>query len=171
MFDERVVGGVDAGVAALAGVDLSGLSLGQVEQLIRTTQRWVEMLQGAHARLADEFERRGGPQLAGCSTMVAWWRRELRLSAAQARQRRRAGVVLRVLPLVAAALSAGAIRMEHVDVFADATRRIGTPVVRDAQQILLDVAGDGDTRDLRIACERLRDAVDPDAGDRDWVHA
>lgn len=61
--------------------------------------------------------------------------------------------------------------MEHVDVFADATRRVGTPVIRDAQFVLLGVAAGGDTRDLRVAVDRLRDAVDPDAADRDWVDA
>jgi len=171
MFDERVVEQVDAAMAALAGLDLCVLSTGQVERLVRATQAWGETLQGAHARVADEFERRGGPQLAGCSTMGAWLRRELRLSAAQARRRRRAGAGLRALPLVADALTAGSIRMEDVDVFADATRRIGTPVVRDAQQLLLGVAADGDIRDLRIAVDRLRDAIDPDAADRAWAHA
>jgi len=103
--------------------------------------------------------------------MSAWLRRELRLSPAQTRRRRRAGAALRQLPDVAAALAAGSIRMDHVDVFAEATRRIGTPVVRDAQQILLGVATDGDVRDLRIAVDRLRDTIDPDAAERDWAHA
>jgi len=78
---------------------------------------------------------------------------------------------LRGLPAVAEAPTAGAITPEHVDVFADAVRRIGTPVVRDAQELLLEVATAVDTRDLRIACDRLRNAVDPDAAERDWVHA
>ncbi len=171
MFDEQVVSQVDAGVAALAELDLSTLSLEQAEHLIRSTQSWVETLQGAHARVVDEFESQGGPQLAGCSTMSAWLRRELRLSPAQTRRRRRAGAALRQLPDVAAALAAGSIRMDHVDVFADATRRIGTPAVRDAEHILLGVAVAGDPRDLRIACDHLRDAVDPGAAERDWVHA
>jgi len=80
MFDGQLVERVDADVAALAGLDLSTLSVAQVEQLIRVTQAWTQTLQGVQSRAVVDFEARGGPERAGCSTTGAWLRRELRLS-------------------------------------------------------------------------------------------
>ena len=142
-----------------------------MRDLLVGVQRDVDRLQALHARIVAEFESRDGHRADGCASMAAWLRRKLRLSGSETRARRRAAAALMDLPEVKAAVEAGRIRPAHVDVFATGVRRLGATVMRSHQHVLLPVAETCDPADLLTALDRLRDTVDPDAADRDWVHA
>jgi uncharacterized protein DUF222/HNH endonuclease len=158
-------------VSRTGGFDLSEASTDQLRELLVGVQHDVDRLQALHARAVAEFESRDGHRADGCASMAAWLRRKLRLSGSETRLRRRAAAALVQLPEVKAAVEFGRIRPAHVDVFATGVHRLGPTVVRDHQSLLLPVAETCDPAELRVALDRLRDTIDPDAADRDWVHA
>ena len=171
MFDQGWTDYLHDTVSRAGGFDLSEASTGQLRDLLVGVQRDVDRLQALHAQVMAEFESRDGHRADGCASMAAWLRRKLRLSGSETRARRRAAAALVDLPEVKAAVEAGRIRPAHVDVFATGVRRLGATVMRSHQHMLLPVAETCDPADLLTAVDRLRDTVDPDAADRDWVHA
>jgi len=171
MFDEGWASRLRDTVSRAGGLDLSDASTDQVRELLVGVQCEVDRLQSFHARAVAEFEARDGHRSDGCASMAAWLRRKLRLSSAETRARRRAASALVELPKVKAAVENGRIRPAHVDVFAAGLRRLGPKIMRDHQVLLLPVAEACDPAELQTAVDRLRDTVDPDAADRDWVHA
>lgn len=171
MFDQGWASRLRDTVSRAGGLDLSDASTDQVRELLVGVQCEVDRLQSFHARAVAEFEARDGHRSDGCASMAAWLRRKLRLSSAETRARRRAASALVELPKVKAAVENGRIRPAHVDVFAAGLRRLGPKIMRDHQVLLLPVAEACDPAELQTAVDRLRDTVDPDAADRDWVHA
>jgi Domain of unknown function (DUF222) len=158
-------------VSRAGGFDLSEASTDQLRELLVGVQREVDRLQSFHARAVAEFESRDAHRSDGCASMSAWLRRKLRLSSAETRARRRAASALVELPEVKTAVETGRIRPAHVEVFATGLRRLGSKVMRDHQDLLLPVAEVCHPAELLTAVDRLRDTIDPDAADRDWVHA
>ena len=158
-------------VSRAAGFDLSEASTDDLRELLIGIQRDADQLLAMHARVVAEFESRDGHRADGYASMAAWLRRVLRLSGSETRARRRAATALVDLPEVKAAAEAGRIRPSHVAVFATGLKRLGPSVMREHLDLLLPVAETCDPSDLLTVVDRLRDTVDPDAADRDWIHA
>jgi Domain of unknown function (DUF222)/HNH endonuclease len=171
MFDSEWATRLHDAVADGCTADLGATTVDEVRRLLVGVQADLDRLQCVQARLVAEFEAREGHRVDGCPSMAAWLRRKLRLSGAETRQRRRAAGALVERPEVKAALDAGRIRPAHVDVFASGVKRLGATIMRFHQAILLPVAEACDPADLQTAVDRLRDTMDPDAADRDWVEA
>ena len=171
MFDQEWARCLHGVVSRAERFDLAEASKDQLRELMVGIQHGVDRLHALQARAVAEFESRDGHRADGCASMAAWLRRELRLSGSETRLRRRAAAALVLLPEVKAAAEAGRIRPAHVDVFATGVQRLGAKVVRDHQHLLLPLAETCDPAELLTALDRLREAIDPDAADRDWVHA
>src|SRR5262245_17500666 len=171
MFDQGWADSFHDTVSRAAGFDLSEASTDQLRELLIGVQRDVDQLLALHARVVAEFESRDGHRADGYASMAAWLRRVLRRSGSETRARRRAATALVDLPEVKAAVEAGRIRPSHVAVFATGLKRLGPSVMREHLDLLLPVAETCDPADLLIVVDRLRDTVDPDAADRDWIHA
>ncbi|HYJ70390.1 MAG TPA: DUF222 domain-containing protein [Nocardioidaceae bacterium] len=171
MFDHGWADRLHETVAEGAALDLVAASREQLRELVVGQQAAIDRLQASQSRALAEFEAREGHRPDGCSSMAAWMRRYLQMSGAETQQRRRAAVALIELPSVRAAVEAGRIRPAHVDVFATGVKRLGAQLMRDHQDILLPVAEACDPTDLLTAVDRLRDTIDPDAADRDWIAA
>jgi len=163
--------GLHETVAEGNALDLAAASREQLRELVVGQQAEIDRLQAIHARVVTAFEARDGHRADGCSSMAAWMRRYLRMSGAETRRCRRAAAALVELPSVRAAVEAGRIRPAHVDVFATGVKRLGAKIMREHQDILLPVAERCDPADLLTAVDRLRDTIDPEAADRDWVAA
>jgi hypothetical protein len=131
----------------------------------------MDALAGVHARAAGAFASTGGHEQDGCAKIGVWLRRELRLSGAEVRQRRRAAEALAQLDQVRAAADAAQIRPEHVTVFGHGIAKVGAQTMREAEQLLVPVAKQCDPSVLRTAIDHLHQAVDPDGPDRDWAQA
>jgi uncharacterized protein DUF222/HNH endonuclease len=171
MFDKGWADHLHETVSQAAGFDLSEASTDDLRGLLIGVQRDVDQLLALHARVVAEFESRDGHRADGYASMAAWLRRVLRLSGLETRARRRAAAALVDLPEVKAAVEAGRIRPSHVAVFATGLKRLGPSVMREHLDLLLPVAETCDPADLLTVVDRLRETVDPDAADRDWVHA
>ena len=171
MFDQGWASRLHEIVADGCAMDLAAASTDDLRVLLIGVQAEADALQALHARVVAEFEARDGHRADGCASMAAWLRRHLRLSGAETRARRRAGLTLVELPEVRAAVEIGTIRPAHVEVFATGVKRLGAKTMREAQELLLPVAEACDPVDLATAVDRLRDTLDPDAADRDWVAA
>jgi Domain of unknown function (DUF222)/HNH endonuclease len=171
MFDPGWAARLHDTVADGAGLDLDAASVDELRELLVANQAELDRLQGLQARVVAAFEARDGHRIDGCSSMSAWLRRELRLSGTETRALRRRGVALAELPDVKAAVEAGRVRPAHVEVFATGIKRLGPAIMREYQDVLLPVAQACDPADLRGAIDRVRDTIDPEAADRDWVQA
>ncbi|HKE69243.1 MAG TPA: DUF222 domain-containing protein [Nocardioidaceae bacterium] len=171
MFDHGWADQLRDTVSRAAGFDLSEASTDDLRELLIGIQRDADQLLAMHARVVAEFESRDGHRADGYASMAAWLRRVLRLSGSETRARRRAATALVDLPEVKAAAEAGRIRPSHVAVFATGLKRLGPSVMREHLDLLLPVAETCDPSDLLTVVDRLRDTVDPDAADRDWIHA
>ena len=171
MFDQEWASRLRDTVSRADRLDLSEASTDEMRELLVGVQRGVDRLLSFHARVVAEFESRDGHRADGCASMSAWLRRKLQLSAAETRARRRAASALAELPKIRAAVETGRIRPAHVEVFAIGLKRLGSKVMQDRQDLLLPVAEACDPAELLTAVDRLRDTIDPDAADRDWVHA
>jgi Domain of unknown function (DUF222)/HNH endonuclease len=171
VFDAGLGKQLTEAVAAMCAADLSEASTDQLRELLVSGQAALDRLQGWQARVVAEFEARDGHRADGCASMAAWLRRKLRMSGAETRQRRRAAAALVELPDVQTAVDESRIRPAHVDVFATGIKRLGAKTMREHQAILLPVAEACDPAELLTAVDRLRDTLDPDAADRDWVAA
>ena len=171
MFDDTVTTRLAQAAAAACANDYAYASPDQLRTVLRTVQTAMDTLAGVHARATGAFEAAAGPGTDGCSTVGVWLQRELRLTRAEVRRRRRAAAALKGLDEVRAAADAGEIRPEHVDVFAEGIRRVGEPTMIAAQHVLLPVARSCDPSELLKAVEHLHHASDPDGPDREWAKA
>lgn len=171
MFDPGWAERLHDTLADGAGLDLAGASVDQLRDLLGVVQAGLDRLQGLQAEVVAAFESVDGHRSDGCSSMPAWLRRELRLSGAEARALRRRAVALSELPDLKDAVEEGRVRPAHLDVFATGIKRLGATIMRQHQDVLLPVAQACDPAELLTAVEHLRDALDPQAADRDWVAA
>src|SRR6266540_2286307 len=129
---------LEAGIAALADVDIEALSDGQQLALLRVVHPLVCRMEAQRSRVIGSVHRRGAVFADGAVSTVAWLRSRLRISDGQA-QVRAAAVVPDITPEVLAA-GAGKLLAEQ------ATQLAPGP--------------------LRHAAIHIRDHFDPDAAER-----
>lgn len=111
------------------------------------------------------FDARAGARYDGQTSTAAWLRSRLRLGG-EVPDLVRAARELAGLPQVAKSFGAGEISLEHAAAIARLAAAVGAGALADYEQILLDLARVVPPRTLRIACEHLRQLLDP-AADQD----
>lgn len=171
MFDASVVKELSEAVATVTAADFACASADELGTALRAVQTSIDALTATHARASGAFDALGAHEQDACASLGTWLRRELRLTPAEIRCRRLADQALGCLDDVRAAADSGEIRPEHVTVFGEGIGYLGEQIMRQAQPMLLPVAKECDPKELRAAIQRLREAVDPDAADRDWAKA
>ena len=171
MCDEAMLKELSEAVATVAAADLACASPDELRTVLRVVQTSIDALTATHARASGAFDAMGAHEEDACASVGTWLRRELRLTPAEIRCRRLAEQALTFLDDVRAAADSGEIRPEHVTAFGEGIGYLGEQIMREAQPMLLPVARECDPRELRAAIQRLREAVDPDAADRDWAKA
>jgi len=155
--------GADGAADGAGGADVvdvsvlvAGASVEQLGDWLGQLQRCVDVLGGVQAQLGAVFDAAGGPELAGCSSLGVWSRRQLRLSGAEVRARAHAARALSSLPRVRTAAGGGLIRPEHVVEFGRGCDKVGEQIMGQAQDALLPVATECDPGVLRQgACQMV----------------
>ncbi len=173
-----VVGGLDAGLDALAAVpltDVAGAAIGaELVELTRVAARLDAQL----LRRLAEFDRRGECGADGAASTQAWLRWRCRLAPRDAAQRVAVARALdRSLPAVAAGLADGAIGYRHAAVITRAIRDLPADRVPAAEAILAPAAVDLDAGRLAVLARRLTYLINPDGAltdaqarhDRRWL--
>ena len=161
---------VDA-VAAVADLDPGEFDAAETETRLRTLRPMIDQLEGVFAGLTRRFDAAGSYHDCGARSTAAWLRHQLRLSAAEAHRHVRLARTLPGLPGTCAALAAGQISLAHARVLGWALDQIGVTAMADAEDTLLQLARLVDPGDLRTAVNELRQVLDPDALERDYVAA
>lgn len=138
-------------------------------EALRAIQAAQDALDSAKVSHLASLEQTCGYEDAGASSVSAWVRTQLRLSARDAAALVRASATLNQLPLVAEAAAAGSIRAEHVKIFTYGLKHVGAQIVRDAQQWLLAVALTCEPNELFRVMRALREAMHPEELDKAWA--
>ncbi|MGB9012304.1 MAG: DUF222 domain-containing protein, partial [Aeromicrobium sp.] len=145
------------------------VGMGPDTDALRAIQTAQDALDAAKAAHLAGLEQSRGFEADGASSVTSLVRSRLLVSAPEAHALTRAGSTLVQLPRVAEAAQVGAIRLEHVNVFSYGLRHIGTRVVTDAQDWLLQVAQTCEPAELRRVMRALRAATYPGELDDAWA--
>ncbi len=179
-----VVDDLAAAVDAVAAVDVSGLSVEQLQQLAGQVRLHSGRLTGIENRaLAELSQRTGGhvPDRPGSGTyspVHAWWRDAARTSGPAAGAQVRAAEALRELPLIAGAVVTGRLTPEVGRLLARLVGPIDPQTLRDCQpellQVITGLPPDAVARQvahwLATFCEPALDADDEQASRRRRLH-
>jgi hypothetical protein len=156
--------------AVMTAIELLPADAAQVPDAVLASrmQQLVRLRAMVDATLVEQlavFDARGGAGYDGQTSTQAWLRARLRIGG-------QAGDLLRVarqlsgLPEVAKAFAAGEISLEHVAVVSKLAGTVGAEALAEYESILLELARSAPPVKLRVACEHLRQLLDPD-GDGD----
>jgi len=143
----------------------------ELGERMRDLHRDIAQLQAELVHTIGEFDTAQGYELDGYRSTQSWLRYELRIHPREAAHLVGIARQLRKLPVVDDAFTAGDISQSHVAVISRTARQIGAEHVNPVEGNLVEVAATYDPERLRIATQRLRDWVDPDAAGRDAVKA
>ncbi|MGH3456694.1 DUF222 domain-containing protein, partial [Aeromicrobium sp.] len=159
----------------------SGVTIGRLRDAARALSSFddraaLKAIQAAHDALdAAKAERLAALEMSkefeldGASTITTWARNELRLDARETKKLVAAAATTRDLPQVGKAAASGRVRLDHVAVFTYGLKHIGTDIVRESQDWLLEVATTHEPGQLRQVMKDLREAVYPDSLDEAWA--
>jgi len=136
---------------------------------MRQLSQHIAQLQAELVHTVGEFDTLQGYELDEYRSTQSWLRYELRMHPREAAHLVGMARQLRHLPAVEEAFSTGRISQTHVAVIARTARQLGAEQVAQSEQTLLGVAAACDPGKLRVAAQRLRYCVDPDAAGRDAV--
>jgi hypothetical protein len=163
--------GVDGGFeAAVAEVRALPSDADEVPDRVLATRmdqlvRLRAMVDAALVEQLAAFDARAAARYDGQTSTRAWLRSRLRLGG-QAAQLLLVARQLDRLPQVAKAFAAGEITLEHAAAVAALAVAVGAEQVAGYEQILLDLARVAAPAQLRMACDHVRQLLDPD-GDAD----
>jgi len=161
---------VDA-VAAVADLDPGEFDAAEAETRLRALRPLIDQLEGVFAGLTRRFDAAGSYHDCGARSTAAWLRHQLHLTTAEARRHVQLARTLPSLPGTSAALAAGQIGLAHARVLGWALDQIGVQAMAAAESTLVQLARLVDANDLRAAVNELRQLLDPDALERDYVAA
>jgi hypothetical protein len=152
--------------AVLTAIDALPADTAQVPDVVLAER--MRQLVAARARLdavlveqLAAFDARGAADYDGQTSTRAWLHSRLRLGG-------QAGELLRVarhlagLPQTAKAFAAGEISLEHVSLVARLAGTVGGEALAEYEPILVELARQAPPAKLRIACEHVRQLLDPD---------
>ncbi len=145
------------------------VGMGPDTDALRAIQTAQDALDGAKvAHLAGLAQSREF-EVEGASSVSAWVRLQLRVSARDASALTRSAETLTRLPQVAEAAMAGQIRAAHVNVFGYGLKHVGEQHVLPMMEPLLQVARTCEPGELFRVMRSLREAVYPDELDDAWA--
>src|SRR5688572_31570939 len=136
-------GSLEAAVDALAAVDVAGLPVAGLQELVARGSRCRTRLDGVVSRALGELQVRGSgqvpdPDVAGAVLPTAAWLRHTTMSTGTAAGRQiRTSVALRELPMVRDAIVDGVITEEHGRVLARLVGKIEPQALRESQPQLI----------------------------------
>ncbi len=175
---EVALGALERGVDLLLDVDLSGVGDTELVESLQRVERVTRRLPAARHTQVAEVQARGIPGRRGCRSTQAFLRQALNCSAGEAgswladaedlvghRSLTTGEQLPPRLPVLGSAVAAGAVSAEQVRLIRATMRRIPAAVeqpVRAAEQALVEHARALDPDQLRRACARLLQCVDPD---------
>ena len=145
------------------------LRSGDSRTRLRAIQVAQDALDAAKAAELAVLQESKEFELDGASSVTTWARNELRLDAKASRALVRAAVTMRDLPAVGEAAADGRIRLDHVAVFGYGLKHIGSEIVRQSEDWLLEVASTHEPAGLWQVMRDLREAVYPDELDQAWI--
>jgi Domain of unknown function (DUF222)/HNH endonuclease len=156
---------LEAGVAALADVDIEALSDGQQLALLRVVHPVVCRMEAQRSRVIGSVHRRGAVFADGAVSTAAWLRSRLRMSDGQAQLR--AAAAVRGVPELECAYAAGQVSYAQVSVVAAVLPDIAPEVLAaGAGKLLAEQATQLAPGPLRHVAARIRDHFDPEAAER-----
>ncbi|WP_170224742.1 HNH endonuclease signature motif containing protein [Mumia flava] len=141
----------------------------QTRDLLRRVRDASDRLAGLEAAALDHLDETGAYAEDGASSALGWARRELRLTPEQLKIRRSAGRTMRRLPAVGDALRSGRIRLDHVRKFTAGLTRLGTAVMDEVCDELLDTASDADPATLGERIDEIERQRYPERLDDRWA--
>ncbi len=159
----------ESALQGLATVDAASVDPLDLGDLLVRAEAMIDALTGTVADWTRLFTDQDGPRQAGSPGLAAWSRQHLRLTPADAAQRLKTGRALAVLPKTRRALREGRINYRHATAVATAVKLLGSDVVGEFEDVLLDVAYRCDATAVREAVVKLRDLLGPDAADAEYV--
>jgi hypothetical protein len=176
-------GTLRAEVDALAAIDVTGLPIAGLQELIALGSAAAIRLDGMVSRAVGELQVRGSgqvpdPDVAGAVLPTAAWLRHTTMSTGNAAGRQiRMSVALRELPAVAEAVVDGDISPEHAQVLSRLVGKIDPDALLTSQPELIEVARRCDPNQLSdyvrhlIAtwCEPHLEAEETAAEDRQFL--
>ncbi len=148
-------------VGMLAGLPVTGLSVGQLQALIAGTTAQADRLAGIVSRAVGELHARTGgavpdPTEDNRTIAVSHWLRDTtRVSGITAGRQIRTALALRELPAVRDAIVTGATTVAHAQQLTALVGRIDPATLLASQQALLDVADRTDPHTLGRYVEHL----------------
>jgi hypothetical protein len=159
-----IIGALDAEIGDLPSVELG-------DHLVEI-KRAIDRLEAVFAHGLRRVDRAGDLARDGALTSAAWLRHACRFSGAAAAQRVDLARRLEELPETDAALSAGAISLQHAALVARTAGEIGAEQVRRAEPTLMEAARKLDPGQFAVVTRHLRHCVDPDGflGDANREH-
>lgn len=171
-------------VDAVAAIDVRGLPVAGLQELMAFGATARNRLEGVISRALGELQLRGNgsvpdPDVAGAVLPTAAWLRHTAKSTGPAAGRQiRAAVALRELPAVVDAIVDGTITQQHGQVLSRLCGKIDAAALQRSQPELIEVARRCDPNQLEqyvrhllaTWCEPLIDADESAAEDRRFLH-
>jgi Domain of unknown function (DUF222) len=160
-------GALDTAIAAISALpaDASQQPDSVLADRMAQLARLRAMVDAALVEQVASFDARAAARYDGQTSTQAWLRAKLRMGG-QVGDLVRVARQLSGLPQIAKAFGAGEISFEHAALIAKLACAVGTEPLADYEPILLELASTAPPAKLRIACEHLRQLLDPD-GDED----
>ena len=144
------------------------LASGDVREQLHALQTLSDAVDGAKASLLADLDASKDYEIDGAATLNAWVRNRLRASTKQASILVRNAQALRDLHLVAEAALTGQIGSAHVQAFAYGLKHVGVEVMRQHEQVLVEVALENGPGELFEVVKHLKDVLHPEHLDEKW---
>lgn len=157
--------------ARLAKADVTTWSDDEVHDGLLALLVAINQATALTSLLAASFDVRELAGRDGCRATRTWLSAFGRMTQGAATGWLRRGRLLRSLPEVARAASAGAVSAEQTRLIDGLVTRVGTDKIRPLDRTLAVLARKGGPKDLATACERIRAYVDPDGPEPDAAAA
>lgn len=141
MFGDRpAVADLDGALTDLQGLDPDALTGDELSELLVDLQRETARLAAVRARVTSAWDARATWCLDGAKTGAAWLVHRCKVSVAAGKRELRVARQLRTMTATEAALAAGEITLDHVQVLARANRADTAELFARDEKILLDAA-------------------------------
>lgn len=127
---------------------------------LAAVRRAADIAEAAYAARLRVFNARAVGETREVLTTKQWVRHHLHVSPGETGRTLKIAKTLDKLPVVAAALADGSIRMPHAAAIADACSLLGVEVIAGCQEALVEAASVNEPGQLRAALRGLGAAVD-----------
>ena len=153
-------------LSELAAFDLDAVTDSELSEATPRFQRLRGGLDVAEARVLARWDAQGGWRASGAKSASAWLQWKLHLSPEVAGQRMRHARAVRTLPAVEQAWAAGEIDRGHLVTLLGARNPRTAAAFDEGHEVLLDAARTRSFTAFKSACDRFKQAADPDGAER-----